>query len=72
LKIEDILQQTIGKCNLHANSGDNGVRVLNFATPRDLVVKSTMFPHRNIHKRTWTSPDGKTHNQIDHILIDRR
>jgi hypothetical protein len=31
-----------------------------------------MFPNRNIHKYTWTSPDEKNHNQIYHILIDRR
>jgi len=31
-----------------------------------------MFPDRNIHKYTWTPPDGKTHNQIDLILTDRR
>jgi hypothetical protein len=31
-----------------------------------------MFPHQNIHKFTWTSPDGKSHNQSEHILIDRR
>ena len=41
-------------------------------TSKFLVVKSTMFPHRNIHKCPWTSPDRKTHNQIDHILIDRK
>nr|AGM32805.1 endonuclease domain (L1-EN) containing protein [Coptotermes formosanus] len=58
--------------SLHQDSNENGVRVVNFATSKNLVVKSTMFPHRNNHKYTWTSPDGKTHNQIDHILIDRR
>jgi hypothetical protein len=31
-----------------------------------------MFPNRNIHKYTRATPDGKTHNQIDHILVDRR
>jgi len=31
-----------------------------------------MFPHRNIHKYTRNSPDGKTHNSIDHKLIDKR
>jgi hypothetical protein len=30
------------------------------------------YIHHNIHKLTWTYPDGKTHNQIDLILIDRR
>jgi len=30
-----------------------------------------MFPHQNIHKYYWSSPDGKSHNEIDH-MIDRR
>jgi hypothetical protein len=46
--------------------------VPNFAGSKNLTVKNTMFPHRNIHKFTGTSPDGKAHNEIDHILIDRR
>jgi hypothetical protein len=58
--------------SLHKISNDNGVRAVNVAAPKNLSVKSTMFPYHNIHKFTWTSPDGKTHNQIDHILIDRR
>jgi len=30
-----------------------------------------MFPHRNGHKYTWTSPDGQTHNQTDQTLIEK-
>jgi len=69
---ENVFKPTTGNESLHQHSNDNGVRIVTFATSKNLVVKSTMFRHRNIHKYTWTSPDGKTHNQIDHILIDRR
>jgi hypothetical protein len=69
---EDIFKPTIWNENLHEITNDNGVRVVNFTTSKNLIVESTMFPHHNIHKYTWTSPDGNTHNQIDHILIDRR
>jgi len=69
---ENIFKSTIGNESLHQDSNDNGVRIVNFATSQNLVVKSTMFPHRNIYKHTCTSPDGQTHNQIDHVLIDRR
>jgi hypothetical protein len=55
---EGTLKPTIG----NEDSNNNGVRVVNFASSEDLVVKSTMFPHRNIHKYTWISPDRKTHN----------
>jgi endonuclease/exonuclease/phosphatase family metal-dependent hydrolase len=69
---EDTFKPTIGNESLHQDNNDNGVRVVNFATSKNLAIKSTMFPHQNIRKYTWTFPDGKTHNQIDHILTDRR
>jgi hypothetical protein len=69
--MEDIFKLIIGNESLHEVSNDNAVRVVNFATSKNFTVKSTMFPHRNIHKCTWMSPDGKTHNQIDHIQVDR-
>jgi hypothetical protein len=69
---EDIFKPTIGNESSHKISNDNVVRLVNFATSKNLRVKSTTFPHCNVYKYTWTSPDGKTHNQIDHILVDRR
>jgi hypothetical protein len=69
---EGIFKPIIDNESLHEASNDNGVRAVNFATPKNLIVKSTTFPHRDIHKHTRTSPDGFTHNQIDHVLIDKR
>jgi endonuclease/exonuclease/phosphatase family metal-dependent hydrolase len=65
---EDLFKPTIGNENLHEISNDSGVRVVNFATSKN----PTMFPHCNIHKYNWTSPDKKPHNAIDLILVERR
>ena len=51
---------------------DNGERMINLCEMFNLVVTGTVFPHKNIHKATWKSPDGRTKNQIDHILISRQ
>jgi exonuclease III len=69
---EDIFKPTNGNESLHETNNDNGVRVINFAAKKNLFFKSTMFPHRKIHKYSWTYPDSKTHNQIDNVLVERR
>jgi hypothetical protein len=69
---KSIFKSTNGNESSHETSNGNGVRVLNFVKPKNLVAKSTMLPHRSINKYKWSSPDGKTYSQIDHIIIDRR
>jgi exonuclease III len=68
---EDIFKSIIGNESLHETSNDNGVKVVSFAASKNLIVKSTTFPHRDIHKHTWTSPDGVTHNQVDNVFIEK-
>ena len=43
---ENIFKPTIGNESLHQDSNDSGVRTVNIATSKKLVVKSTMFPQR--------------------------
>jgi exonuclease III len=57
---ENIFKPTIRNESLHEISNDNGVRVVNFATYKNLVVKRTMFPHHKIHKYTLPSREGNT------------
>jgi hypothetical protein len=40
---ENIFKPPIGNESLHQDSNDSGVRIVNFATSKNLVVKSTMF-----------------------------
>jgi hypothetical protein len=47
---EDIFKPTIWNESLHESSNDNGIRLVSFATSKYIRVKSTMCPHRNIHK----------------------
>ena len=65
-------QPTIGRYNLHDNTNENGLRLIDFAAGRQMAIKSTYFMHKRIHLETWHSPDGRTRNQIDHCLIDGR
>jgi hypothetical protein len=69
---ESVFKPTIRNESSREISNENVVRVVNFATSKNLVVKITMFQHRKIHKYIWTSSEGNIHNQIDHVLIDRR
>jgi hypothetical protein len=52
---EDIFKPTLGNESLHESNDDNGLRSVNFATSKNLTVKSMIFPHYNIHKYTWIS-----------------
>jgi hypothetical protein len=67
---KDTFKPTIRNKSSHEICNDDGVG--NLAVSKNSAVKCMMFPHRNIHKYTWISPEGKMHNQTDHVLIDRR
>ncbi len=62
------LEHIMGKHGV-GEVNDNGERLQDFCAFNRLVIGGTVFPHKKIHKTTWTSPDGRTENQIDHFCI---
>jgi hypothetical protein len=57
--IEDII---IPK-NWNEINNDNGVNVVIFVMSKNLTVRNTVFPHRNIHEFIWMSQDVRTSNR---------
>ncbi|XP_071037111.1 craniofacial development protein 2-like [Parasteatoda tepidariorum] len=58
--------------SLHDATNDSGHKLTDFAASHNIIIRSTSFPHKNIHKDTWRAPCGTYANQIDHVVIDAR
>jgi endonuclease/exonuclease/phosphatase family metal-dependent hydrolase len=69
---ESWARTAVGGHSLHDEINGNRVRLINFAVHQQMMIGEMLFPHNSIHKGTWRSPDGRTVNQIDHVLIDQR
>ena len=35
-----------------------------------MIISGILFLDHNIHKLTWTSPNGRDQNQIDHLMVN--
>ena len=57
-------------CN--ATTNENGQKLLDFITYNQMVAANTLGIHKPSRIHTWKSPDGKTSNQIDYILVSQR
>ena len=62
---------TVGRYGI-GSTNDRGIRLLEFAKSHNLTIANTLHPHKLSRTATWHSPDGKTHNQIDFILVPQR
>lgn len=67
---EEIFKPTIGNFSKHTRSNKNGKLMIDFARTNNMKIKSTYFERKEIYKGTWRSPDGRTTNQIDHVLAE--
>jgi hypothetical protein len=68
---EKVFSQVIRRHTLHNTSNENGEMVANYAVSKGMYLISTNFQHKKIHIGMWTSPDHKTINQIDHVMVSK-
>lgn len=47
-------EDTVGKFGMAGERSDNGKQFMSFCPLSNLAIVSTMFPHIEIHRYTWT------------------
>ena len=59
-----------GKFGLR-NRNNRGERLLQFCSMNNLAIVNTFYKHKEARLVTWISPDGKTKNQIDFVIVKK-
>jgi endonuclease/exonuclease/phosphatase family metal-dependent hydrolase len=65
---ENFMKPVAGNFTIHEETNENGKH---FAAMNNMIIKSTCFKYKIVHKGTWKVPGGEV-NQIDHVLISLR
>ena len=66
---ENVNNESDGKGKMLIQN-DNEERLTEWFAFNNMIIGGTIFPHRNIQKLTWTSPNGQDQNQIDHLMVN--
>lgn len=75
----DVVKAKVGNDNrnvedimgTHGLGNSNGDTLIELSSSYRLIIGGTLFPHKNLHKAAWESPDS-TKNQIVLIMISKK
>lgn len=67
----DAAEFSLGNHGLEGRN-DRGETLLGFLLQNNLFQMNSFFPKRPNRRWTWRSPDGRTKNEIDFIITDKR
>jgi len=66
---EKSIRSVAERFSLYENMRDNGLLMAQYTEMHRMIIKSTCFSHKNIHKRTWKRHGSKVVNQNNYIIV---
>ena len=63
-----VLPEVVGRFAV-GYPNQSGENLLHFCAMNNLSIMNTFYQHKKCRLVTWTSPDGKSQNQIDYFLV---